>query len=108
MSHLRAMTPRELGRALMRGERASLKLGYTAENATLAVRDVHELSESDAAVLEAYLDGFSSGMRRKPDAGEDVGLRGACAAAYEEGIADGLREPITRTYPGDPDDALAA
>jgi hypothetical protein len=104
MSDLREMTPRELGRGLMRGDRVSLKLGYTAENAAQAVRKLHQLSESEAAVLEAYLDGFSAGMRRKPDAGQDVGLRGGRAAAYDEGTADGLREPITHTYPADPDD----
>jgi hypothetical protein len=64
---------------------------------------MHELSESEAAVLEAYLDGFSAGMRRKPEVSQDVSLRGACAAAYDEGTADGLREPITRTYPADPE-----
>jgi hypothetical protein len=107
MSKLRDMTPREFGRGLMRGDRVSLKLGYTAENATQGVRELHQLSESEAAVLEAYLDGFSAGMRRKPEVGQNVGLRGGCAAAYDEGTADGLREPISRTYPADPDDEPA-
>jgi hypothetical protein len=101
MSTARDLPLRELGRGLMRGDRVELKLGYTAANATIAARDLHRLSESEVALLEAYLDGFSAGMRREPDEPADVGLCGACAAAYEEGVIDGLREPTTRTYPAE-------
>lgn len=107
MSNLRELPLRELGRGLMRGDRVDLKLGYTAANATIAARRLHQLSESEAALLEAYLDGFSAGMRRTPDAAEDVGLRGACAAAYDEGVADGLTEPMARTYPAEPESESA-
>lgn len=103
MSNLRELPLRELGRGLMRGDRIDLKLGYTAANATIAARRLHQLSESEAALLEAYLDGFSAGMRREPDEPEDVGLHGACATAYEEGVADGLAEPTQHTYPAHPE-----
>jgi hypothetical protein len=102
MSNLRELPLRELGRGLMRGDRADLKVGYTAANATIAARRLHELSESEAALLEAYLDGFSAGMRREPVEPEDVGLHGVCATAYKEGVADGLAEPTQCTNPGDP------
>jgi hypothetical protein len=102
MSNLRERPPREVGRGLMRGDRAEFKVGYTAANATIALRRLHQLSEAQAALLEAYLDGFSAGMRRKSESATDVGLRGESAEAYEQGVADGLAEPITRIYPGDP------
>jgi hypothetical protein len=108
MQRVRDMPARELGRGLMRGDRAQLKLGYSGENAALAVREIHQLSEREAAVLDAYLEGFAAGMRRAPELSKDVGLRGACADAYDEGTSDGLGEPITRTYPADSDHASPA
>lgn len=107
MSTLRELPPRDLGRALMRGDRAELKLGYTAANATLAARRLHQLSESQSALLEAYLDGFSAGMCHQPKSAKDVGLRGERAGAYEKGVADGVAEPIMRTYPAEPESESA-
>lgn len=107
MSNLRERSPRDLGRGLMRGERRTLKLGYTSGNATDAVRRTHNLSESEAAILEAYLQGFSDGMRRRPEDPEALGHHGACAAAYQQGVADGLREPVSHTYPDNPEHGSA-
>lgn len=66
MSNLHEMTPRVLGRGLMRGDRAEEKLGYCAQDAVHAVCRLHDLNEAETAALEAYLDGFSARMRRKP------------------------------------------
>ncbi len=103
MSNLHEMTPRVLGRGLMRGDRAEEKLGYCAQDAVHAVCRLHDLNEAETAALEAYLDGFSARMRRKPSSALAVGLRGECAVAYEEGTTDGLSEPITRVYPAEPE-----
>jgi hypothetical protein len=46
-------------------------------------------------------------MRHQPESAQDVGLRGEYAAAYDEGVADGVAEPITRTYPPEPESESA-
>lgn len=49
------LAPRELALALMAGDPATFKQGYTKENAILAVIDVQKLNEADAANLREEL-----------------------------------------------------
>jgi hypothetical protein len=107
-----AMTPSELGRGLMRGDRSSLQLGYSAENAALAVIERHALDSSGWLQLRSELLGFAHGLlrlptadahqhlaARLPEALSDVDAR----AAHHSGHQSGLREPAERTYPAELD-----
>ncbi|MBJ7457609.1 MAG: hypothetical protein JHD02_00325 [Thermoleophilaceae bacterium] len=49
------LAPRELAVALMAGDPAAFKQGYTKENAILAVIDMQKLNEADAANLREEL-----------------------------------------------------
>lgn len=53
----------ELGRALMRGDRDDMKLGYTWQNAAHAVTNVIPLPDTDERnALDFHLEGFAYGL----------------------------------------------
>lgn len=84
------MTPREMGRGLMRGDRGASKLGYTWENALKAVL---EQKGADASELEDYLVGYADGL-----AGRSASKTGD---AYHEGFGHGWNENPERVNPAD-------
>lgn len=108
----------ELGRGLMRGNRAELKLGYNAGAALSTVREAFEreglaLTREQEVTLGAYLIGFSDGMRDRrtpvPDVRAEVRrLLGVLdstvvADAYRDGFNAGQDTDITKVYPaGEP------
>ncbi len=57
------MDPQEAVRGLMRGDRESLKLGYTAENAARAVIGLHPgMTRAERWEVRRYAEGFAAGM----------------------------------------------
>lgn len=54
----------ELGRALMRGDRDDMKLGYSWQNASRAVTNIIPLSydEDEHKALDFHLEGFAYGL----------------------------------------------
>lgn len=59
----RTMHPRELVRALMRGDAASFKAGYSAPNAAIAACEIQDIHGQDRADLHEYAQGFADGMQ---------------------------------------------
>lgn len=61
---LREMPPREIVKGLMRGDPASFKAGYSADNAAMTACELHAIEpDSDEAVaLMAYASGFGEGL----------------------------------------------
>jgi hypothetical protein len=107
-----AMTPVELGRALMRGDRDSFKLGYSAENAALAVIERHPLDTAGWLHLRADLLGFAHGLLHLPSRAAEEhltarmpeALRDPTAAAdYRAGQRAGLAEDVGLINPADLD-----
>lgn len=106
---------RELGRGLMRGDRASCKVGYSHENAALAALDVFALPTIDALELRAYLLGFAIGLAA--GGGDEVGdamfkrlptpAPEEFQGAYQTGKRQGRREPVGLTCPADIETAAA-
>ena len=102
------LSPRELGRGLMRGSRAELKAGYSAEHAAKAVQHLHRLPAEELLALRAYLIGFSHGLC---DTSGPLALqvlqtsipeaRGqeALVRAHDEGFDHGAAEDPRRTLP---------
>lgn len=74
-----------LGCGLMRGDRSSLRLGYSWENATKAVVERYDLTHADKIEVACYLRGFAIGM-----AGTNtIAARLAFAAGIEYGQGEG-------------------
>lgn len=86
------MTPRELGMALMRGNRDELKQGYSARSAYYAVKTIHkELQHGEGLKLLTFLGGFGRGMNRVEN---DLWSKEA-----KEGYKRGLQEDAFMTLP---------
>lgn len=96
MSDLRTMTPRELARGLMRGNRAELKLGYSPANAALAVQRIHPSWPNDEA--RGYTQGFYDGMTRDISMVSENDPAVTENNAYRDGYRDGMIEG-ENTYP---------
>lgn len=64
MIDIKALTPKQLGCGLMRGNRSELKQGYSAIAALGAVERMHQMTEADKVHLFSYLQGFSQGLNR--------------------------------------------
>jgi hypothetical protein len=92
MSDLATMTPREVVRGLMRGNRIELKVGYSAENAVLAVSELQDLSHDELTVLRAYAVGFAAGMKREKVNPSDLPWHPLVHMAVNDGEVDGLDE----------------
>jgi hypothetical protein len=75
---------KDLGKGLMRGNRAKFKLGYTWENALIACHERYELSSPEKAELSTYLAGFARGISGQEGLGP-----------FTEGVRDGLEEYAT-------------
>jgi hypothetical protein len=96
---------RELGRGLMRGDRASFKLGWSWENSALAAIDAYTLDDDDIAELRCYLLGYAVGL--SAGGGDEMGERMLARlpqpeefrAAYTTGKHDGRQEQVGVTYP---------
>jgi hypothetical protein len=58
------MTPRQLIVGLMRGDRASLKAGYSAKAATLTAIEINNIAKDSPSHLKllAFAEGFAYGM----------------------------------------------
>lgn len=63
---IRTMHPRELVRGLMRGDRATLRAGYSADNAVIAADNVHGMTPEARDRLQSYAEGFAAGMKEDP------------------------------------------
>ena len=96
-SDLSTMTPRELIRGLMRGERTSLKLGYSPANAVLAVQRLRPDADEDE--LRGYSQGYSDGLRRCDTMASQDDTPCAETDAYCVGYVHGTLEPVELTYP---------
>lgn len=55
MQDIMDMTPLDLARGLMEGDPATFKVGYSQENAVLAVQDLHKLTDEEADELRIKL-----------------------------------------------------
>lgn len=89
----RVADARELGRGLMRGNRAELHLGYDWKNALLAVRERYELEDDEAMLVGMYLRGFAVGIGGVAEAAAEA------QQALAEGMHDGGAEPRHLVYP---------
>jgi hypothetical protein len=96
---------KELGRGLMRGNKAEFKLGYSWDNAALAAVDMFDLPKIDAFELRFYLLGFARGMHgADPGAEQDLETRIRAVSeryviAYGDGRRAGLMEDRDRIGP---------
>lgn len=79
--------PREAVRALMRGNKATFKSGYTAENAVIASQEISYKAPDEAAYnrLLNYARGFGDGLKGEPR------IKFA-PQEYISGHIDGIRE----------------
>lgn len=57
----------ELGRALMRGDRDDMKLGYSWQNAATAAANVIPLALDERNALDFHLEGFALGLQEDSD-----------------------------------------
>ncbi len=99
------MEPRELVRGFMHGDRPSLKLGYSWENAALAAGRVLDGSEhadhedANPGRLVAYARGFAAGMKDEM-AGTNPYEPDDTRGAFIDGFNDGQDTDVMRAYPG--------
>lgn len=96
----------ELGRGLMRGNRARHQLGYSWENATLTAIDAYELPDMDQIEVRAHLLAFAAGMKDDFDEDEFQDMRKRIAgassrleSAFNDGFRRGQDEDYVQTYP---------
>ncbi len=88
------MTPREMVRGLMRGERARFKAGYTAENAVLAVCEIQGEPAEGQEALQQYAEGFCYGITRTEY------LEPFASQQMQAGYYHGLSENAAKCQPG--------
>lgn len=77
---------KELGKALMRGSRRDLKLGYSYDNAVLTCADQYDLTDEGRERLSYYLRGFGVGLKIDSERARKAGN------AFNEGVSDGIGE----------------
>lgn len=92
-NHPSELTPYDLGRGLMRGDRAFHKAGYSAQAAFLAVKKYHALDDKSSKELFAYLVGFADGMNRNEPISQNE------PNEYYTGWERGLQEDAFKTLP---------
>lgn len=83
--------PFELVRGLMHGDRATLKLGYTAASAALAATSLHHLSAEAQAHVTAHAHGYAAGLRDEP-APDPTNAHSV--AGHAHGLAARERDPL--------------
>ncbi len=94
MTDFATMDPREFVRGLMHGNRDDLKLGYTAENAVLAVCEMQGITDPNArGELLDYAQGFAHGM-------VDAHHVSPASHTWRRGFYDGGDTDCTKVYPG--------
>ncbi len=87
------MDPREFVRGLMHGDSRELKLGYSADNATLAVCRMQAITDNNAAAeLLDYADGYAAGM-------VDHAIPSSASATWKRGYNDGQDTDCMKVYP---------
>jgi hypothetical protein len=92
------LEPRSLVRVLMRGDRATGRLGKDGPLATLTVARLNGLSDAEALELVPYAYGFSVALNNEPLDFTDA-LCEEHAATVLAGWQDGAREDPDRTLP---------
>lgn len=92
---IKTMHPRDVLRGLMRGNHAELKLGYSWDNAVLAVERLRDLDEDETARITAYAKGFRDGMADDDKYHDQPTHPGD----YLEGYEHGQCEDKTRIHP---------
>lgn len=97
---IETMTTREFVAGLMRGDRATLKSGYTAESAAIAVAETKGLDREHQIYddLLAYANGFARGMSFALGAEYKDASQWA-SQAFLDGVEDGMREDAERIQP---------
>lgn len=98
---LDGISARELVRGLMRGNRPTMRLGYSPANAVAAVRRMRPGAalERREDELRGYSQGFSDGMQWSEPMVVLSDPANAENEAYREGYAEGALEPRGLTYP---------
>lgn len=93
MLDFKTMDPREFVRGLMHGDSREYKLGYSAENAVLAVCRMQEITDhGEATELLDYAKGFAAGMVDEP-------ISADASKALEQGFRDGQDTDCMIVYP---------